>query len=75
MILITGGGGFIGLNLALDLIDRGREVLLIRTRESPPAGMEGDALLPETSPAEIEELQGGNAQSEDPQETVPDPQE
>ncbi len=29
MILITGGGGFIGLNLARDLIDRGQEVLLI----------------------------------------------
>ena len=30
MILITGGGGFIGLNLARDLIDRGEEVLLVR---------------------------------------------
>ena len=30
MILITGGGGFIGLNLARDLIDRGQEVLLVR---------------------------------------------
>jgi UDP-glucose 4-epimerase len=30
MILITGGGGFIGLNLARDLVDRGQEVLLVR---------------------------------------------
>src|SRR3990170_5905475 len=29
MILITGVGGFIGLNLARDLVDRGQEVLLI----------------------------------------------
>ncbi len=37
MILITGGGGFIGLNLARDLIDRGQEVLLVRrhTFEAP----------------------------------------
>jgi nucleoside-diphosphate-sugar epimerase len=30
MILITGGGGFIGLNLARYLVDRGQEVLLLR---------------------------------------------
>ena len=30
MILITGGGGFIGLNLARDLVDRGQNVLLVR---------------------------------------------
>jgi UDP-glucose 4-epimerase len=30
MILITGGGGFIGLNLAYDLADRGQNVLLVR---------------------------------------------
>ena len=30
MILITGGGGFIGLNTARDLVDRGQEVLLVR---------------------------------------------
>jgi nucleoside-diphosphate-sugar epimerase len=30
MILITGGGGFIGLNLARDLADRGQSVLLVR---------------------------------------------
>lgn len=29
-ILITGGGGFIGLHLARDLVDRGQEVLLVR---------------------------------------------
>lgn len=32
MILITGGGGFIGLNLARDLVDRGQRVLLVRRR-------------------------------------------
>ncbi len=30
MILITGGGGFIGLNLAHDLVERGQTVLLLR---------------------------------------------
>ena len=30
MILITGGGGFIGLNLAKHLVDRGQNVLLVR---------------------------------------------
>jgi UDP-glucose 4-epimerase len=29
-ILITGGGGFIGLNLAYDLVGRGQQVLLVR---------------------------------------------
>jgi nucleoside-diphosphate-sugar epimerase len=33
MILITGGGGFIGLNLARDLVDRGQNVLLIRRHD------------------------------------------
>ncbi len=36
MILITGGGGFIGLNLARELIDRGQEVLLIRRHPFEP---------------------------------------
>jgi len=36
MILITGGGGFIGLNLARDLIDRGQEVLLVRRHAFDP---------------------------------------
>jgi UDP-glucose 4-epimerase len=36
MILITGGGGFIGLNLARDLIDRGQEVLLVRRHPFEP---------------------------------------
>jgi UDP-glucose 4-epimerase len=30
MILITGGGGFLGLNLARDLVDREHKVLLVR---------------------------------------------
>ena len=30
MILITGGGGFIGLNLARELVDAGQSVLLVR---------------------------------------------
>lgn len=30
MILITGGGGFLGLNTARDLVDRGNDVLLVR---------------------------------------------
>ena len=30
MILITGGGGFIGLNLAKNLVDRGQKILLVR---------------------------------------------
>lgn len=33
MILITGGGGFIGLNTARYLVDRGQEVLLVRRHE------------------------------------------
>lgn len=32
MILITGGGGFLGLNLARHLVDRGEEVLLLDNR-------------------------------------------
>lgn len=36
MILISGGGGFIGLNLARELIDRGHEVLLIRRHPFEP---------------------------------------
>ncbi len=40
MILITGGGGFVGLNLARDLIDRGQEVLLVDRRAfEPPSFM------------------------------------
>lgn len=36
MILITGGGGFIGLNLAWDLVDRGQKVLLVRRHTFEP---------------------------------------
>jgi UDP-glucuronate 4-epimerase len=36
MILITGGGGFIGLNLARDLIDRAQQVLLVRRHAFEP---------------------------------------
>jgi nucleoside-diphosphate-sugar epimerase len=38
MILITGGGGFLGVNIARALIDKGQEVLLLQRRavEPPP---------------------------------------
>lgn len=38
MILITGGGGFLGLNVARHLVDRGEEVLLLDNRpiQVPP---------------------------------------
>lgn len=36
MILITGGGGFLGLNIARSLVDRGQEVLLVQRRAIQP---------------------------------------
>lgn len=36
MILITGGGGFLGLNMARCLVERGRKVLLLQRHESKP---------------------------------------
>ena len=36
MILITGGGGFIGLNLAWDLVNSGQHVLLVRRNSFEP---------------------------------------
>jgi UDP-glucose 4-epimerase len=36
MILITGGGGFLGLNIARCLADRGHELLLVQRRPVPP---------------------------------------
>jgi UDP-glucose 4-epimerase len=36
MILITGGGGFIGLNLARDLVNRDQSVLLVRRHTFEP---------------------------------------
>jgi UDP-glucose 4-epimerase len=38
MILITGGGGFLGLNMARCLVEKGKKVLLLQRREiKPPA--------------------------------------
>ena len=36
MILITGGGGFFGLNTARSLVDRGQELLLLQRRPAQP---------------------------------------
>lgn len=36
MILITGGGGLLGLNLARDLVDKGEDVLLLQRHEIEP---------------------------------------
>jgi len=36
MILITGGGGFLGLNIARSLVDKGQEVLLVQRHAIQP---------------------------------------
>ncbi len=36
MILITGGGGFLGLNIARGIVDKGQEVLLVQRRPVEP---------------------------------------
>ena len=59
----------------LAALDRGREVLLISTKEALPAGMEDDELPPSTTPAEGEEQQREDTQSDESEDASPDVQE